>query len=222
MHLLCYVDDFLLAGSTKKECEAEREKILDLFPRGGRKIDLDATGTMKFLGLDIQFKPEIGEIRVSQASLIQTVAERFGLSDAAPAKKPIDGFLVPEGEPAPPGNAYRSMVGSLMYLAVNTRCDIAFAIKELSRFLENPTVQHIAAAKNVIKWVKATADYAVVYRKDPNYERHNVSKIYQFYCDSDFANEKPGRKSTTGTVAMLGSAPVQWRSVQQKLAAQST
>ena len=83
-------------------------------------------------------------------------------------------------------------------------------------------MQHIKAARDTIRWLKSTADYAVVYRKDSRYERNNVSKCYQFYCDSDFANERPGRRSTTGTVAMFSSAPVQWRSSQQRLAAQST
>ena len=126
VHMLCYVDDYLLTGPAQELVENERNKILELFPRGGRKLDPDESGTLRFLGLDITFAHALGEVRVSQATLIATVAERFGLADAGPAKakKPFEGFLNEEGTPAPPGNEYRSIVGSLMYLAVNTRIDI--------------------------------------------------------------------------------------------------
>jgi hypothetical protein len=46
--------------------------------------------------------------------------------------------------PPTPATEYRSLVGSLRYL-VHTRPDIAFAIGYVSRFMEKPTSEHLAA-----------------------------------------------------------------------------
>ena len=40
---------------------------------------------------------------------------------------------------------YRSKIGSLIYLAIQTRLDIAYGVSTLSRFLLNPSPQHIKA-----------------------------------------------------------------------------
>ena len=42
---------------------------------------------------------------------------------------------------------YREAIGSLMYAAVATRPDIAFAVSHLSQFLDNPGVAHWEAVK---------------------------------------------------------------------------
>ena len=41
---------------------------------------------------------------------------------------------------------YRSKIGSLIYLAIQTRPDIAYEVSILLRFLLNPSLQHIKAA----------------------------------------------------------------------------
>ena len=44
---------------------------------------------------------------------------------------------------------YRSVIGSLMYLMVSTRPDLASSLSILSRFLANPGKAHWEAAKRV-------------------------------------------------------------------------
>ena len=41
---------------------------------------------------------------------------------------------------------YRLKIGSLIYLATQTRLDITYRVSVLSRFLLNPSLQHIKAA----------------------------------------------------------------------------
>jgi hypothetical protein len=57
-------------------------------------------------------------------------------------------FMVPyEGQATPAEiELYGSKIGSEMYLAVQTRPDIAYAVLVLSRFLSNPSPQHMKAA----------------------------------------------------------------------------
>jgi hypothetical protein len=50
---------------------------------------------------------------------------------------------------------YRSLIGSLRYL-VNTRPDLAYAVGYLSRFMEKPATDHLAAAKHLLRYVAGT------------------------------------------------------------------
>lgn len=49
---------------------------------------------------------------------------------------------------------YRELVGSLMYLATCTRPDLAYAVGQLSRYVQSPTQQHIGAAKRLLRYQK--------------------------------------------------------------------
>jgi hypothetical protein len=45
---------------------------------------------------------------------------------------------------------YLSVIGTLMYLANNTRPDIAFAVNLLIRYSASPTIRHWNEVKNVL------------------------------------------------------------------------
>ena len=45
---------------------------------------------------------------------------------------------------------YRSKIGFLIYLAIQTRPDIAYRVSILSRFLLNPSPQHIKATDQIL------------------------------------------------------------------------
>ena len=51
---------------------------------------------------------------------------------------------------------YRSLTGSLLYAALLTRPDIAFATQAVCRFNQNPGRAHWKAAKRILKYLKAT------------------------------------------------------------------
>ena len=58
---------------------------------------------------------------------------------------------------------YRSLVGSLMYLAVCTRPDLSMAVSALSRCSQNPQMVHWEAAKRVLRYFKGTAGEGLGY-----------------------------------------------------------
>ncbi|CAA6674155.1 unnamed protein product [Spirodela intermedia] len=105
-----------------------------------------------------------------------------------------------------PRSAYRSIVGSLRYL-VNTRPDLAFAVGYVSRFLEEPRKDHLAAVKQILRYVAGTKNWA--------------SQLTGF-SDSDFAGDVDARKSTTGVIFFLANSPITWQSMKQKVVAQSS
>ncbi|KAH9752611.1 hypothetical protein KPL71_014762 [Citrus sinensis] len=106
------------------------------------------------------------------------------------------------------------VVGSLMYAVLCTRPDICFAVGMVSKYQCNPRPEHLTAVKHIIKYLKRTKNYMLVYSGD---ELIPVS-----YTDSDFLLDKDFRKSTSGYVFTLGSGAISWRSVKQSCIADST
>jgi hypothetical protein len=94
--------------------------------------------------------------------------------------------------------------GSLRYL-VNTRPDLAFSVGLVSRFMEKPTEDHLAAVKRIIRYVARTIHLGCQYNKDEKY------KLVGF-CDSDLAGNVDSNKSTIGVACFLGRNLVSWQS----------
>ena len=116
-------------------------------------------------------------------------------------------------EKAVDATLYRSIIGSLRYL-VHTRPDITFVVGYLSRFMEAPTSNHLAAVKHLLRYIAGTLKHGCVYR-------HGDGESLAGYSDSDHAGDMVSRKSTSGILFLLGNSPVSWQSVRQKVVATS-
>ena len=76
---------------------------------------------------------------------------------------------------------YSSLVGSLLYLSVCTRPDIAFATSKRTRSLQNPNEQDWEAAKNIVRYLAGTIELGITYTRSATpLQLHGFS-------DSDFA-----------------------------------
>ena len=53
-------------------------------------------------------------------------------------------------------NLYQQKISSLLFVAVNTRPDVAFATSRLARFLTNPSAEHHRAADRVLLYLHQT------------------------------------------------------------------
>ena len=96
---------------------------------------------------------------------------------------------------------YASAVGSLMYVQVCTRPDIAFAVGMLGRYQSNPSIDHWKASKKVMRYLQGTKDYMLMYKQTNNFEVIG-------YSDSDYVGCIDSRKSTSGYVFMLAGGAV--------------
>lgn len=59
---------------------------------------------------------------------------------------------------------YRSIVGSLLYIAIKTRPDISTAASMLGTFVSRPEAKHLKAAHRVLKYLFATTHYVLTLR----------------------------------------------------------
>uniref|UniRef100_A0A0A9GXS2 Reverse transcriptase Ty1/copia-type domain-containing protein n=1 Tax=Arundo donax TaxID=35708 RepID=A0A0A9GXS2_ARUDO len=104
-----------------------------------------------------------------------------------------------------PVTAYRSIVGSLHYL-VHTRPDIAYSVGYVSRFMEAPMTEHLAAVKRILRYLARTLSYGLCYGKG--------RKEAAIYLDNDMAGDVDTRKGTSGCIFFLGSSPISWYSLK--------
>lgn len=112
---------------------------------------------------------------------------------------------------------YQRLVGSLLYLSVCTRPDIAMPVSYLSSFMSKPTRQHWELAKRVLRYLAGTMEHGLVFGGAPSGGLELVG-----YSDADWAGDVASRRSRTGYVFMLNGAAVSWRSQRQQTVALST
>jgi hypothetical protein len=103
----------------------------------------------------------------------------------------------------------------LRYL-LHTRLELTFAVGYLSRFMEEPRQEHMAAMKQMLRYIKGTYDYGLFYTNDGG--KLNLLG----YSDSDMAGDVDDQKSTTGVIFFLGGNPVTWLSQKQRVVALSS
>ena len=79
---------------------------------------------------------------------------------------------------------YRAVIGSLLYLSVGTRPDLAFTVSYLSRFLANPGIPPIKAAQRVLRYIRLCPDLGICYTAAGGYGPGSaaVSASFDSYC----------------------------------------
>ena len=102
-------------------------------------------------------------------SYIRKMLVKFGMEDAKASKTPMDAGtkLSKKDEPSVQAERsnfpYRELVASLLFASICCRPDIAFAVKELSRFLNNPGKKMIEVAKRVLRYLARTIDRGLLF-----------------------------------------------------------
>ncbi|KAL0345495.1 UNVERIFIED_CONTAM: Retrovirus-related Pol polyprotein from transposon TNT 1-94 [Sesamum radiatum] len=103
-----------------------------------------------------------------------------------------------------------------MYLMVSTRPDIAYAVSCLSRFMSNVGLPHWEALKWLLRYLNGSMDIGIKFSKLSD----NVKLVG--YVDSNYANDRDSRRSTTSYVFTLCGACISWKSQLQNIVALPT
>lgn len=108
---------------------------------------------------------------------------------------------------------YQRKTGSVLYLAVNTRPDLAFAISRLCRFNNNPGPEHHKGIDHLILYALGTASYALEFGN---------GETFEVWSDSSFADNLIDRKSSQAYVMKLFGGIIGWRANKQDTVTTST
>ena len=151
-----------------------------------------------FLGLKI--RREEGKDRADKERYMETMLEQFQMDQHKPSRTPVDLNLKPQttqnGDEEVGQRIYRSLVGSLLYLAKQTRPDIMFTVNILSRHMNAPTNHHWMCGKRLLQYLQGWKGLKLTYTKEASYDLVGES-------DKDWSCDVNDRKSTTGNYFKL-------------------
>lgn len=211
IYLLIYVDDIALVCKDTSELQATKTKIMEVFEAR------DLGPSSYFLGMDIIRDRANRTIMLAQHRLTNDLLAKYGMEEAKSLCIPLSPAtkLTKEGESLDViEHPYAQLIGSLMYLSICTRPDIAQAVGALARYMANPTETHWQAAKGVLRYLAGTRDYGIMF---------GTSEGLEVYCDADYAGDVDTRRSTTGYAFILNGGVISWSSrLQQTVAASTT
>jgi Reverse transcriptase (RNA-dependent DNA polymerase) len=211
-----HVDDCMAIGTT--------QGLLNEFKvRMNKKYRLTDLGSCRWLlGIKIERDLEGETTALSQHAYIDSIITRFNFDDLKPSSVPMDPSAPLLKSQCPTLLAeiakmknvpYREAVGSLMYAAMGTRPDIAFATSTVAQFMDNPGWKHWEAVKRIFRYLKGTADLKLVYGgKKANLEG---------FVDADGASQDH-RRAISGYVFVVDGGAVSWSSKKQELVTLST
>ena len=145
--ILVCVDDIVVASRSMTVISDIKKALESAF-------HMDDRGRLHwFLGLRIRRE---GKVTVDQECYIETMLERFQKYQCEPSRTPADLNLklqtAQNGDEEVDQRIYRSLVGSLLYLAKQARPDTMFTVNILSRHMNAPTNQHWLTGKRLLRY----------------------------------------------------------------------
>ncbi|PIL30269.1 hypothetical protein GSI_07447 [Ganoderma sinense ZZ0214-1] len=209
--VIIYVDDALFCGRDKKLVALLKARFM-------KKWECRDLGDAKeFLRMRIT---RIGrKIFLDQRAYLEKVLDRCGMTNARPALTPLPAGYIPApntGQATPElRSRYQKVIGSLLYLMLGTRPDLAFAVTKLAQYAVNPTEDHLSKALYICRYLVGTKNYALVYNGDSQ-----LGLIAG--TDSDWASDPYTRRSQTGFMLKLANCAFSWVSRAQKTIALSS
>ncbi|XP_056860138.1 secreted RxLR effector protein 161-like [Raphanus sativus] len=153
---------------------------------------------------------------LSQKAYIEKVLTRFGMLNVKLINTPWAANFHPtmsdemtEGKTDYMSRVpYARAVGSLIYVIVCARSDLAHAVSVVSWFIVQPRKEHWMAVKRIFRYLKGTSDVGFVYGdKDP--------RLFIEYSDSDYVGDVDSMRSMTGYIFTLGGSVVSWKATLQ-------
>lgn len=156
-------------------------------------------------------------IEIKQEAYAKRIVEEAGLNTCNATLIPMEfGLKLSKAteEPEIDATVYRRRIGCLRYL-LHTRPDLAFSVGLLSRYMHSPRESHGNALKQVLRYLRGTFGFGLVYKK-------GGTKKLVGYSDSSHNTDVDDGKSTTGHLFCFGDTPITWCSQKQEIVALSS
>jgi hypothetical protein len=227
VYLAMVVDDICATGPNEQLVTRTLKQILARFPG-------THSGEMQwYIGMKVTWLPGERAVVLSQAAHVDNILKKFEgkgntfLPLSLPMKEGLHLFKSGSSDkPCSPildttKYPYRSLVGAFNYLACSTRPDIAYSVNKLSKFLNEPRVEHWDVAINLLRYLKHT--------------KHTGLKLgggsiegALCFCDASYgsftdpATGDACTRATTGSVFIVNGGAVHWKSATQDYASRST
>lgn len=176
----------------------------------------------RYLGFNIKRDRTNHHLFISQPDYVDEILRKFNMAQCNPRSTPADPgarltvVMSPrtEQQAAEMINVpYREAIGSLMFVMVTTRPDIAYAVGQVAQHAENPGPAHWKAVKRIFAYLAGTKNYGL---------RFGPKSPLIGYSDADYGGDPDRRRSTSGFLFLLHGGPISWASRRQSCTALST
>jgi hypothetical protein len=212
------VDDILLASDSKVESDSAAAQINSKF------AITDSGDADWILGCRITRCRSKRLLMIDQEQFTASILRDYGYDNSKPNQTPCPKYRLTV-DMCPKTDAereeanqfpYCAVVGKCMYLATCTRPDIAYAVRELARFMSNFGTQHCTAVKHLLRYLHGSRSRGIIYGNVDN-----LTPIFRSFTDSDWGMSD-NRKSVSGYLIECSGGPIAWSSKQQVIVALSS
>lgn len=209
VYLCLYVDDILICAEKENTIRKVKQLLSDRF----RMKDL---GKVKqYLGIDIDYKPELKRMILSQCKYIESLAEKYNIKDSKKYETPMEQNLSIENGEINYDLKYRNLIGALLYVASATRPDVSYSVNFMSRFQNYYSVTHYNYALRILKYLYHSRNLALNFNAE-------YDDCLDAFVDADWAADKNDRKSTTGIILRVFNNPVMWKTHKQRIVSRAS
>ena len=215
-----YIDDCCIAFSD----QSDFDRLLQFFENDGDKFDWEHTvdGTLhEYLGIEINDIEDGKAVRLTQVGLIKRILNATNMENCVAKPTPTS----PDGKPLGTdanGDQRKhdwsmpSVVGMLLFLANNSRADIAYAVHAVSRHTHDPKLSHETAVLRIVRYLKGTIDDGLILRPTPDNLELTLYTDAAFAGSFGLSTEDPHdpvtAKSRVGYIITFAGCPIAFSS----------
>ena len=201
-----YVDDMLLACSSKQLLQNEKEALQ-------KRFCMKDLGEARYcLGIQIERNRAEKRMLLHQSTYLSNLLRKYGMQNCKEVSTPqVTGstLLANEADPVDK-QRYQALIGSLTYAVTATRPDIAQSLGSVNQFSSNPSGEHWQSVKRILRYIKGTLDWGIQFDGSKE-EGVQLSG----FVDADWGGNVNGRKSQSGYMFTICGGVVSWAGKQE-------
>ena len=147
---------------------------------------------------DLSWYLGCGTLRMSQSAFIDSMVSRFEIETESELPAFTTGDLGPKrDDEADCDMPVKAAVGCLLWVAGNTRPDVANPVRAIARHSHNPSPRHWKGLRKIMGYLKGTRDWGIVFRR-------GGGLTLSLYVDADYADRANDRRSVSGCCGYAG------------------
>ena len=227
--LFVYIDDIVMAyhRSNSHDHQALEQQLEEIY-------DLKSIGDLAwFLGIHVVRDRLEHKTWLVQDAYIEKTCARFGIDPVGRYPDiPLSENWLPQSNEDPDKartKLYQQLVGSLAYIAVWGRPDVARAHVVFACHLTNPGQSHVSKIRKTWEYLLGTRGYALeasasnhdlieYITDDPNYR----DPLFFGSSDASYADEPETRRSSQGYAFKFSGMTIDWKATVQRTVTKST
>jgi hypothetical protein len=159
-----------------------------------------------FLSIKITRDIPNRHVFLNQAHYIKEISKRFLDGNSHAVSTPTNSYFKKLDPQDFLGSVVSRAVSSNHRISQCTRPDVSFAVNKLSQYLRDPSLSHWYAAVRILNYLVTTADLKL---------RVGGSLECSGYSDSDWAEDRDDRRSTSAYTYRMGDGAILWKSRKQ-------